>query len=61
MASFQSLELSVGVGSEISQTVDIITDCGLIRLGHADAQVLDADYRRIADMMPSMFIIDSSL
>ena len=60
MASFKALELSVGVGSEISQTVDISnTDCGLIRLVHDDFRVLEADYRRIVDLMPSMFVTES--
>jgi len=58
MASFQSLELSVGVGSAIAPTVDISnTDCGLIRLAHADVRVIEADYRRVVALMPSMFVV----
>ncbi len=46
------------VGSRIKKTIDIRSDSGWVHLMNDDEEQFIADYNRIVDLMPSMFIVN---
>lgn len=50
MESYVYLETGVSPGSQVDYTVDLFTGIGSVILMHRDAEVLDADVKRIRDM-----------
>ncbi|KAG7347744.1 biotin carboxylase [Nitzschia inconspicua] len=45
-------------GSEIKPTVDIKTDAGWVQLLHPDKEIFERDYRRIIELMPTLFEVE---
>ena len=46
------------VGTQIHPTIDIKTDAGWIQLVNPDAEIFDADFQRIIELMPTLFEIE---
>jgi hypothetical protein len=48
------------LGTEVQLTVDIRTDAGWIQLINDDDEVFQRDYKRILELMPQIFIVDTA-
>jgi hypothetical protein len=63
MASVVDMEVYgefLEVGRRIRLTVDIKSDAGWIQLVHPDAEVFETDFRRIVELMPKLFEVESA-
>jgi biotin carboxylase len=61
MASVGNMEVYnkfLEVGTQIHPTIDIKTDAGWIQLVNPDAEIFDADFQRIIELMPTLFEIE---
>ena len=61
MASVGNMEvynIFLEVGTQIHPTIDIKTDAGWIQLVNPDAEIFDADFQRIIELMPTLFEIE---
>ncbi|KAL3917844.1 MAG: hypothetical protein SGILL_004520 [Bacillariaceae sp.] len=45
-------------GQPINPTIDIKTDAGWVQLIHPDPEVFERDYRRIVELMPTLFEVE---
>jgi len=61
MASVGNMEVYhkfLEVGTQIHPTIDIKTDAGWIQIMNPDAEIFDADFQRIIELMPTLFEIE---
>lgn len=45
-------------GNQIEKTVDIRTDCGWVQMMHADIEIFQKEYKRIIELMPTLFEVE---
>lgn len=59
MESFAGIDVYSDPGREgtgwVKRTVDIRSDAGWVHLVHESAEVIERDYARIVELMPTMF------
>lgn len=59
MESFAGIDVYADpamAGSGImKKTIDIRSDAGWVRLVHSTAEVVERDYRRVVELMPTMY------
>ena len=48
------------IGEPIEKTVDIRSDCGWVHLMNEDAEQFKANYNKIVEIMPRMFVVDGA-
>ena len=60
LPSFIYMHLEPEVGGPIVRTVNIRTDSGYVLLQHADAEVVEADYRRVCELQSTIFEVGES-
>lgn len=61
MASVGNMEVYnkfLNVGTKIHPTIDIKTDAGWIQLVNPDAEIFNADFQRIIELMPTLFEVE---
>ncbi|KAG5189900.1 ATP-grasp domain-containing protein [Tribonema minus] len=60
LRSFRAMDVygAFGVGQRVSPTIDIRSDAGWVHLSHADAHVVEEDYRALVALMPTMFEVE---
>lgn len=59
MESFAGIDVyadpAMGGSGYVKKTIDIRSDAGWVRLVHDRAEVVERDYRRVVELMPTMY------
>lgn len=59
MESFAGIDVYAdpanGGSGYVKKTIDIRSDAGWVRLVHDRAEVVERDYRRVVELMPTMY------
>lgn len=59
MESFMGIDVyadpAMGGSGHVKKTIDIRSDAGWVRLVHDRAEVVERDYRRVVELMPTMY------
>lgn len=50
-----------GGTGQVKKTIDIRSDAGWVHLVHQDLDVLDRDYRRVVELMPTMLKVSQAV
>lgn len=64
MESFAGMDVYAdperGGTGEVKKTIDIRSDAGWVHLVHENLDVLDEDFKRVVQFMPTMYRVSSS-
>ena len=64
MESFAGIDVYADPGrggsGHMKKTIDIRSDAGWVRLVHDNKEVVERDYRRVVELMPTMYEVSAA-